>query len=130
MEGFESELDWNIRRVNEWLATANNLWKALDTIVDMSKKDHEQWQQAIIGSWARARSFMDDVVYALAHAQRQLAEKDIQINRMELELMRCGLYITNGELRYMRGDHKVERLDIDNAALCAEDRDTLHNSLA
>jgi hypothetical protein len=125
MERFETGLDWNIRRVNEWLAKSNDLWKALDGSAFMSGEAFEQWRQEVIGAWSTARVLLEGVIYELAHARAELERKDLEISHIHRELAACGLYLTHDGLRYMNGDGRVDPLDINNAALFAEDRDTM-----
>ena len=127
MERPEGLLDWTIRDVEEWLNKSQETWAKLNGGHFMTGDEFYAWRNEVESEWAVARVTMDMVLHQLVRARKLLDEKDKEIASIHLELARCGLYLTNGELRYAYSDGKVDIVDINNAALYAEDRETLDN---
>jgi len=125
MERPEGLLDWTIRDVENWLAKSQETWSKLNAGKFMTGDEFYAWRNEVESEWAVARVTMDMVLHQLVRARKLLEEKDAEIASIHAELMRCGLYLTNGELRYGYSDGKVDIVDINNAALYAEDRDTI-----
>jgi len=130
MERPEGLLDWTIRDVENWLTKSQETWSKLNAGKFMTGDEFMDWRNEVESEWAVARVTMDMVLHQLIRARKLMEEKDAEIARIHTELMRCGLYLVNGELRYGYSDGKVDIVDINNAALYAEDRDTIDKSEA
>jgi len=125
MEKVEGLLDWTIRDVENWLEKSQELWNRLNGGGFMTGDEFYNWRNDVESSWAVARVTMNMVLHQLVRARKLLDEKDKEIASIHLELARCGLYLTGGELRYSYSDGKVDMVDINNAALFAEDRESM-----
>jgi hypothetical protein len=125
MDRYESFLDWITGQVEKWLADAQRLADKLAEGKFKDSTEWQAWQNDVVGSWAYARSQMYTVKGELEWASKELAKKDAEIARIHAELARCGLYITHDGLRYAYSDGPVSIVDINQAALYAEDRDTM-----
>jgi len=130
MEKVEGLLDWTIRDVENWLTKSQETWARLNGGHFMNGDEFMDWRNEVESEWAVARVTMDMVLHQLVRARKLLDEKDAEIAKIHTELMRCGLYLVDGELRYGYSDGKVDIVDINNAALYAEDRDTIDKSEA